>query len=341
MMPYAGPGRHTGNGVPGAIRKEPPNRDPLRAGAVYTSPNLPNGKGGNEVKKALPAFLSAALAALLAASAATPARAYFQPPTNLGLTDILDGAMPGPGTYFTEYVQAYDAGKIEGRPGASVASVLAMSQLVHASTYKVGGANLGGDFLLPIVAISAEGLSSNPAVTGDVTVGPFLQWFDTKLAGRPFFQRVELDLTLPTGDYSKNYEINPGSNVWVIEPYYAFTWFLTPEFSTSWRLHYTHTTKNTDTDVRPGDAFHANYSFEYEFRKNLRAAVTGYFLAQTTEDDLPGGGDPGKEQLFAVGPAVHWIADEHFSAGLKTQWETGAMNRPEGSRTTLRFTYKF
>ena len=114
--------------------------------------------------------------------------------------------------------------------------------------------------LLPVVAISGSGtvgspgppVSTNPAVLGDLVVGPFLQWFDTKLLGRPFFQRVELDVTLPTGQYDKKYLINPGSNLWTIEPYYAFTWFLTPEFSTSWRIHYTYNTKNDDPFAAPG-----------------------------------------------------------------------------------------
>jgi anthranilate 1,2-dioxygenase (deaminating, decarboxylating) large subunit len=281
-------------------------------------------------------------AALFAATLAAPAGAYFQPPMNLGLTDVLDGAVPGPGTYFTEYVQAYNAGSVDGVPGASVANVLSMNQLVHVYKHKVGGAHLGADLLLPLVAIGTEGpLNSNPAYMGDLTVGPFLQWFDTKLAGKPFFQRLELDISRPPGEYDRNYAINPGSNHWVIEPYYAFTWFLTPEFSTSWRVHYTYSTKNSDTDVRPGQALHANYSFEYEFRKNMRAAVAGYFLAQTTDDDLPGPGNPGREQAFAIGPAFHWIVDDHFSLGVKTAWETGVMNRPDGDRTTLRFTYQF
>lgn len=41
------------------------------------------------------------LAALLFGIAGAPSFAFDQPPLNLGLTDILDGALPGPGTYFT------------------------------------------------------------------------------------------------------------------------------------------------------------------------------------------------------------------------------------------------
>ena len=311
--------------------------------------------------KARRTFLT--FAAILAVFFAAPSHAFNQPPLNLGLTDILDGALPGPGTYFTEYIQAYEAGNFKNKDGndytggPKVANVLAMSQFVHVYKHQVFGANIGADVLLPVVAISASGtfgspgppVSTNPAWLGDLTVGPFLQWFDTKLLGRPFFQRVELDVTPPIGQYDKKYLVNPGSNLWTIEPYYAFTWFLTSEFSTSWRIHYTYNTKNDDpfappgvTSVKPGQAFHFNYSFEYEFFKNFRGAVAGYYLKQITEDETNGvKGNGTKEQVFAVGPAVSWAASPNFFLGLKTQWESSAENRPEGNRTTFRMTYKF
>ena len=298
------------------------------------------------------------LAALLLGVAGTPSFALNQPPLNLGLTDILDGALPGPGTYLTEYIQPYSANKIKkvlgvGDLDAGVANTLAMTQFVHVYKHQVLGGNLGADLLIPVVTISADSpLTSNPGWFGDITVGPFLQWFDTKLFGMPYFHRLELDFSLPTGEYDKNYSLNPGSNHWVIEPYYAFTLFMTPQLSTSWRIHYTYSTKNDDvqpsplsnfsTSVTPGQAFHFNYSLEYEFFKNFRGALAGYYLKQITEDDTGNGKlSNSKEQVFAIGPAVSWAASPNFFLGLKTQWESSAENRPEGNRTTFRMTYKF
>ncbi|MBP2673751.1 MAG: hypothetical protein H6Q84_591 [Deltaproteobacteria bacterium] len=303
------------------------------------------------------------LAAVAAALAGTPALAFNQPPLNLGLTDILDGALPGPGTYFTEYIQAYQGRNFKNGNGDDIAGdpeaafVLSMNQFVHVYPHKVLGAHLGADVLLPVVGIGASGtlgspgpdVTSNPAVFGDLVVGPFLQWFDTKLLGRPFFHRLELDFTMPTGQYDSKYVLNPGSNLWTIEPYYAFTWFLTPKFSTSWRIHYAYNTKNSNPfyllgvdDVQPGQAFHFNYSFEYEIFKNFRGAVAGYYLKQLSDDKVNGNCvDGSKEQVFAIGPAVHYIFSPNFSMGLKTQFETSVENRPEGNRTTFRMTYKF
>ncbi len=303
------------------------------------------------------------LTLLLAGFAGTPALAFNQPPLNLGLTDILDGALPGPGTYFTEYIQAYQGRDFKNGNGDSiagdprVATVLSMNQFVHVYKHRILGGHLGADVLLPVVSIGASGtlgspgpdVSANPAVFGDLVVGPFLQWFDTKLLGRPFLQRIELDFILPTGQYDSEYVLNPGSNLWTIEPYYAFTWFLTPKFSTSWRIHYAYSTKNDNPfhllgvdEVQPGQAFHFNYSFEYEIVKDFRGAVAGYYLKQVTDDKVNGASAAdSKEQVFGIGPAVHWIFSPNFSMGLKTQFETSVENRPKGNRTTLRMTYKF
>jgi hypothetical protein len=288
----------------------------------------------------------------------SPAQAFNEPPLNLGLTDILDGGIPGVGTFFTEYVQVYQSDEFKDSNGDDipglprVSSVLSVNQLVHVYKQKLLGAHIGVNVLLPVVSINGGGLPTNPGVLGDLLAGPFLQWLDTKLLGRPFVQRLELDITMPTGQYDKNYALNPGSNLWVIEPFYAFTWFLTPKFSTSWRIHYTVPTKNDDvspspfngfsTEVTPGQVFHFNYSFEYEFFKGFRGAVAGYYLKQLTEDEGSFGDiSNSEEQVFAVGPALHYFFSDKFSAGLKTQWETSTENRTEGNRTTLRFTYLF
>jgi hypothetical protein len=305
-------------------------------------------------------FAAPLLTVLALGLAGPPAMAFNQPPLNLGLTDILDGGPPGPGTYFTEYIQAYGSNHFKDSSGndipggPEVANVLSMNQVVQVYKHKTLGGHIGFTALLPVVAISGSGsvgspgppVSTNPGVWGDLIVGPFLQWFDTKLLDRPFIHRLELDIVLPTGQYDSKYLINPGSNIWTFEPYYAFTWFLTDKFSTSWRLMYDFNTENSDAfggrDITPGQVFHFNYSFEYQCFKNFWASAAGYYLVQTTDDEINGQkASDSKEQVFAVGPALFWVVSPNFSMGLKTAWEMATENRPEGNRTTFRLTYKF
>jgi len=313
-------------------------------------------------------WMALVLAIILAGLWGSPASAFDQPLLNFGLTGVLDGAVPGPGTYFFEYIQIYQSDEFKDENGSDISGsprngfVLAMNQLAHISKTTVLGGNLGIDFLLPIGSLTAGGtfgtggppISANPGPIGDLIVGPFIQWFPHKLLGRPFLHRFELDIFLPTGHYDKKYTINPGANIWTIEPYYAFTWFLTPQLSTSWRIHYTYNTKNDDpwevlqaapsniTEIKPGQVFHFNYSLEYEVVKNLRVGATGYYLKQLTDTQFNGSDVSGrKEQVFAIGPVVHWITKSGFVLALKTALESSVENRPQGNRTTFRMIYKF
>src|SRR3972149_10110234 len=137
------------------------------------------------------------IAAVYAGIPGAPSHAFNQPPLNLGLTDILDGGVPGVGTFFTEYVQAYQSDKFKDQDGNDIPGqpeigvLLSMNQLVHVYKQQLLGAHIGVDVLLPVVSISGNGIPTNPGVLGDLTAGPFLQWLATKLLRRPLVQRAQ------------------------------------------------------------------------------------------------------------------------------------------------------
>src|SRR3972149_10233051 len=60
------------------------------------------------------------MAVVLTGICGTPVQAFNQPPLNLGLTDILDGGVPGVGTFFTAYVQAYQSDKLKDKDGNDI-----------------------------------------------------------------------------------------------------------------------------------------------------------------------------------------------------------------------------
>ncbi|HEX8531698.1 MAG TPA: transporter [Cytophagales bacterium] len=286
-----------------------------------------------------------------------------QPATNLSLTSVLDGAAPGPGTYWFQYVQYYHANRIAGPAGdrvgnARVKTTLYMQQLVHMSRKKWLGGNVGFTVLVPLVNINTDGevipgkvpLTSNPSLMGDLIVGPSLQWLKGQLLGKPFHSRLALDFVLPTGAYDPDYAINAGSNYLTIEPHYTFTYFITPRLSTSQRHHYTYHFENPQNRYRTGQMYHLNYALEYAVCKTFRAGVIGYYLTQFTNDQHRGddryfqetfGLSNTRERVFAVGPSLSLVSPRGIFFELKSAFEAAAVNRPEGIRTTFRLIYRF
>lgn len=324
------------------------------------------------------------LAALFAVAAvwSAPSQAYDLPPVNLGFTSFLDGGPPaGPGWYFQEYLQFYDSDKLADNNGNAIhaptpsglqkheaSAFIAMSQLIYQSdTPLLFGGKWGVNAMLPVVkpdvtpedslALQASGMGF-----GDLLIGPFLQWDPVMGPNGPrFMHRIEFQMIFPTGSYDQDYELNPGSNIFSFNPYWAGTLFMTPKATFSWRLHYLWNGENEDpshrtrmafqmqnpdmpvNEIQPGQAVHANFAAAYEvIPKQLRIGINGYFLKQITDTEVDGVDIPDRrEQVFAIGPGLVWHVsrDTHLFANLF--FETNAENRPEGTRLNLRWVQHF
>ena len=123
--------------------------------------------------------------------------------------------------------------------------------------------------------------------------------------------RIELQMLFPTGKYDNDKEINPGSNFFSFDPYWAATLFITPKWEFSTRVHYLWNTRNNDPNrfnpdgtradsTLAGQAVHLNFASSYEIlEKRLHAGVNGYYLKQTTDTQMDGNDVPGtKEQVL-------------------------------------------
>ncbi len=304
-------------------------------------------------KKIISSVVCAACAAAMTWSAA----AYDEPAVNLGFTSFLDGGPPaGPGWYFAQYVQYYTADKFPDLPfpgDPSLDAWISLSQLIYQSDKAIlAGGKWGLDLILPYASfdLSKDGtpLSANDGF-GDLLVGPYLQWDPIMGKNGPvFMHRIELQTILPTGDYDEMKALNPGANAVSFDPYWAATWFIAPRWTASWRLHYLWNGKNDDPNVpgaddsQAGQAFHANFAADYEvIAQKLRVGVNGYYLKQTTDSEVNGDKVDGKEQVLGLGPGAIWSfgPDNHIFANA--YFESGAENRPEGQRFTLRYVHHF
>ncbi len=277
---------------------------------------------------------------------ASPVMAYQQPLVNLGFTSFLDGAPPaGPGWYFTEYVMYWTADKLPGidSPVDRFRALGSLNQLIYQSNTPVlFGGKWGIDVILPIASFETEPISNNDGF-GDLLVGPYLQWDPIMGQNGPIFMhRVEFQTIWPTGTFEEERNLNPSSNFFSFDPYWAGTLFITPQWEVSLRLHYLWNGENSDTDVQPGQALHANFATSYELiAKKLRLGVNGYFFEQITASEIDGVEIADDESVFAIGPGALWSFSQNSHLFLNAYFETAAEDRPEGEKFILRFVHHF
>ena len=313
---------------------------------------------------------------------ATSAGAYDLPAVNLGFTSFLDGGPPsGPGWYFQQYLQYYDSNKLADNDGNSiyaptpgglkkhdVDAFISLTQLIYQSeTPVLFGGKWGLDVILPVDSLDVSpgdslAIQANDVGFGDILIGPFLQWDPIMGADGPrFMQRVEFQLIFPTGKYDQSYELNPGSNHFSFNPYWAATLFINPRWTATWRLHWLWNATNDDPshrtrfaiqsqrpdllvdEIQPGQAIHLNFATAYEvLPKQLRVGINGYYLNQTTDTEVDGEDLSGrKEQVFGIGPGMVWHASKDTHLFVNLYFESNAENRPEGTRFNLRLVHHF
>ncbi len=304
---------------------------------------------------------------LMSLATGAPAGAQSLPSVNLGATSFLDGGPPaGPGVYLNEYLQYYGADRfIDGsghtvpfpRPRLNVWDSL--TQLIFLPDIDIPclGAKPALDVLLPVadtdLSFGAPGPfpQSNGFGLGDLLLGPALQFNPIMGENGPIFvHRLEAQFIIPTGKYSSDRNINPGSGFFSFDPYWAATLFLGPKLEISTRIHYLWNGVNDNptnqlgvTSTKAGQAFHANFAMSYEvIEKKLRIGFNGYFLKQTTDSEVNGVSIPGsREQVLGIGPGLLYSFSETNHLFFNAYFETDVRNRPEGTQLTLRYVHKF
>lgn len=311
-----------------------------------------SGRRSAQVLEALRTMRRVTLVVALAAVAPVARAQVTLPAVNLGDTSFEDG-IAFPGVLVEEilgYASANQFRDVHGEKVPGSNSVTAISGVTHVawiSDWRLLGANYGVEVLLPLVDVDLRtsfGPNGRERGLGDITVSPLvLQWGAKTVLGMPLFQRFVLDVGLPTGSYSASRAVNPGANVYTVNPYYAFTLVATSRLEISGRLHYLWCSENDDPfvalgagSVQPGQAVHANAAASYEVAEGVRIGISGYALRQVTNDRIDGKSIQGSaEQVFGVGPGLR-LGARGLWLYLNGYVETGAENRQAGAKFVFR-----
>ncbi len=292
---------------------------------------------------------------------------------NLGGTSFFDGfGATQPGWAYLGYYQYQHYTSIKDNNGNDVTNIgnpkidvwLMLNQLAYTTgaTFFNGNAHLGFTGLLPLLHFNASDdpgsaipLSSNDGF-GDLTFGPYLQFNPVISGGRPVYsQRIELDIIAPTGRYSSSTNINPSSNFWSINPYWAATWLPTPKTEVSWRLHYLYNFKNNDPGLpqtssdKAGQAAWVNFTASYAVKPDLNVGINGYYFQQLTNDTynsaIPGiaqiTGDTGKARFLGIGPGLFWKAGPTNMWAVNLYFQTDVRNHTQGKVINIHWTHPF
>ena len=278
------------------------------------------------------------------------------PPTNLGLANVFDGIAGKPGFVYQGYVQAFQTNGIYDQHGnkaptaLKINALVTLHQLIYLSKVKVLSGNLGFTVIVPVAQVSPSNTggaapAANPKVWGDIITGTAIQWSDKKLFGKAFSHRTEVDVSLPVGDYSSAYAINPSAHLYTFSIYHAFTLMLNRQFSISSRNQFNYNTHIIGTEQQPGSFYNGNYGIDYAIAAPLRVSFAAYFLTQLNQDKYDGHSDyyateygitNTKEKVLGYGPGLAYFFPGGGLMEAKAFFETAAQNRAAGFRPTLR-----
>ncbi len=273
---------------------------------------------------------------------ATPATAENVYPN--GSEGIKAATLPPPGYYYKMYGIYYHADTLTDKNGDKLNVDFDLNLLANAhrfdwiSDYELLGAKFGADIIVPVLnvdlEIGAAKIHNSEFGLGDICIEPIiLAWH-----GPRFDAAFAAGIFMPTGKYDKTDPASPGSDMWTGLFSVGGTLYFddAKTWSASVLPRYEIHSRKRDTDVTPGDDFHLEWGVGKSFARIWEAGVAGYCQWQTTKDDPDTGV---KDQVHAIGPEVNVTIPSWKSIiGIRSLFEFGAEDRPEGNITVLSFT---
>ncbi|MBT2560259.1 transporter [Pedobacter sp. ISL-68] len=288
---------------------------------------------------------------------------YAQDPAvssaNLGLTNMQAGRTRPPGWYYIQYLQTYNSNSRRDRSGRPIpglsqtGSLAAIQQIAYISKKTIADGHLGFTVLFSAIKSDPgrgqEGtITVNPNPISDLVAGPFIQWYDKRLLGKPFSHRLGINIAFPTGAFDERFDVNPGGHRFRIFPHYEFTFTPLKIFAVSIKNNFYFSFNELGDYNRPAVVYNMNYAFEFKINRQLVVEAAGYYLNQFGQDKFKGdkhyyndvlGISDTRERVFAAGPGMGYSFKKGLAVELKAMWEMVAKSRAQGFRGTMVLSY--
>ena len=255
------------------------------------------------------------------------------------------GALPPPGNYFLNYFGYYTAKLKDGngdqvRLGNDVKVDATFDALryIGVTPYTFLGASYAVHVIVPFAHVKMDlGGSETTTGIGDINFSPLVLGWHSK----NWHAIAALDFYAPTGKYDQNDPRKQiGANYWSYEPVFAFSYLGDDGWEVSAKLMYNIKQQNDDTDYESGDDFHVDYLIGQNFGP-WGVGLAGYYLVQTTDDEVGGRAIPAipglfsegrKGQVFAFGPSVKYMGPKGSQFIFTWNHEEAVENRFRGDK---------
>jgi hypothetical protein len=272
-----------------------------------------------------------------------------------GAENWFAGSTPAPGFYYINYF-GYYACQLKNSSGSNVmlngGTPLAEAtfdafRFVDMTNIKILGADYGVHVIVPLVDQSID-LGGRNGVTsvGDTIINPFILGWHL----HDWHVLTGVDIYLPTGSYNKNDpRVSVGANYYAFDPLFAFSYMPKSGWEASAKIMYNMKTTNDATNYHSGQEFHMDYQAGKHFGHWMFGA-TGYFLEQTTDDNINGQIVAASEgfwsagrrgQVLAIGPSAGYTNKRNMTFMVDWQHESLVRNRFGGDKIWVKMVIPF
>lgn len=153
--------------------------------------------------------------------------------------------------------------------------------------------------------------------------------------GAGYHQTAGIDTHVRLGSYDAAERVNTGRNYNQLAPFYALTWFPTPDADVNAKFRYATNSRNHATGYQSGDEATIEYSAGVKVTPTLQLGLNGYLYRQTSDDVQNGAvvnGNGNRGRVTSAGPYLMYTFYPKWTAIFKVQSEFDARNRPQGTR---------